>query len=173
MDVLSAFLNSTIKEEVYMEEPKGFQKGKNRELVCGLKKSIYGLHQSGRDWSMFITDKLKEQNFKRCINEPCIFYKEDMLLGLYEDDLLCVGKREEIENFIKKFSKEVEFRNLGEVKNILFLGVKKKDGGLLVSQEPYATQLLEQYAVKKHNVATSPLPINIDNEENNELPIDN
>ena len=51
MDVKTAYLNAPIDCDIYMEQPEGFEKvGKNGEkLVSKLKKSLYGLKQSGRN----------------------------------------------------------------------------------------------------------------------------
>ena len=50
MDVKTTFLHGDLEEEIYMEQPEGFiLKGKN-ELVCKLKKSLYGLRQYPRMW---------------------------------------------------------------------------------------------------------------------------
>jgi hypothetical protein len=46
MDVKSTFINGYLKEEVYMEQPEGFQLSNNPDLVCKLKKALYGLKQS-------------------------------------------------------------------------------------------------------------------------------
>ena len=43
MDVKSAFLNGNLTEEVYMEQPPGFQVKGKETLVCRLKKALYGL----------------------------------------------------------------------------------------------------------------------------------
>jgi hypothetical protein len=43
MDVKSSFLNGELEEEVYIEQPKGFQLSKNANYVCKLKKTLYGL----------------------------------------------------------------------------------------------------------------------------------
>ena len=43
MDVKSTFLNGDLNEEVYMEQPEGFELSDNHELVCKLKKYLYGL----------------------------------------------------------------------------------------------------------------------------------
>jgi hypothetical protein len=45
MDVKSYFLNGDLKEEVYMEQPEGFQLSNNPYFVCKLKKFLYGLKQ--------------------------------------------------------------------------------------------------------------------------------
>ena len=48
MDVKMVFQNSDIEEEVYMKQPEGFSSSINEQLVCKLKKSIYGLKQASR-----------------------------------------------------------------------------------------------------------------------------
>ena len=50
MDVVTAFLNGSLKEEIDMKQPEGFVKEGDDELVCKLKKSLYGLKQSPRCW---------------------------------------------------------------------------------------------------------------------------
>jgi hypothetical protein len=43
MDVKIIFLNSDFKEEVYVKQPKGFEKSNNENLVCKFNKTLYGL----------------------------------------------------------------------------------------------------------------------------------
>ena len=49
MDVKTTFLNGVIEEEVYIEQPGGFETHEKRN-VCRLKKSLYGLKQAPRAW---------------------------------------------------------------------------------------------------------------------------
>eukprot|EP00253_Pinus_taeda_P026059 PITA_26059 len=48
MNVKSAFLNGELKEEVYMEQPEGFDLTEGKDLVCKQKKALYGLKQAPR-----------------------------------------------------------------------------------------------------------------------------
>ena len=43
LDVKSAFLHSDLKEEIYMEQSKGFVAYGQEHLVYRLRKSLYGL----------------------------------------------------------------------------------------------------------------------------------
>ena len=46
MDVVTAFLNRQLDEEIYVLQPDGYDAPGEQHLVCKLKKSIYGLKQS-------------------------------------------------------------------------------------------------------------------------------
>ena len=50
LDVKTAFLHRNLEEEIFMEQPEGFKKPGTENLVCRLKKSLYGLKQSPRQW---------------------------------------------------------------------------------------------------------------------------
>jgi len=48
MDVKSAFLNGVLMEDVYIEQPLGYEKKGEEHKVCRLKKALYGLKQAPR-----------------------------------------------------------------------------------------------------------------------------
>jgi hypothetical protein len=50
MDMKSAFLNGPIKEEVYMEQPTGFEDDRYPDYIYELSKALYGLKQAPRAW---------------------------------------------------------------------------------------------------------------------------
>jgi hypothetical protein len=50
MDMKSAFLNGPIKEEVYVEQPSGFEDSEYPKHVYKLSKALYGLMQAPRAW---------------------------------------------------------------------------------------------------------------------------
>ena len=98
-DVTTAFLNGTLEEEVYMRQPEGFVHRGEEELVCKLKKSIYGLKQSPRCWNVALDTQLKEMGFTQSKNDPCIYYKniggEMFYMGVFFMILYWQGRQKE------------------------------------------------------------------------------
>jgi hypothetical protein len=50
MDVKTTLLHGDLEEEIYMKKPEGYAVKGKKELICKLKKSLYGLKQSPRMW---------------------------------------------------------------------------------------------------------------------------
>ena len=48
LNVKTAFLHGDLEEEIYMSQPMGFKTEEKENIVCKLKKSLYGLKQSPR-----------------------------------------------------------------------------------------------------------------------------
>jgi hypothetical protein len=65
MDVKTAFLNGVIEEEVYIEQPQGFEVEDRKSHVCRLKKDLYGLKQAPRAWYGHIDSFLTRLGFTK------------------------------------------------------------------------------------------------------------
>ncbi|GJS47083.1 retrovirus-related pol polyprotein from transposon TNT 1-94, partial [Tanacetum coccineum] len=65
MDVKSAFLNSKISEEVYVQQPPGFKSSEFPDHVCKLYKALYGLKQAPRAWYETLSTFLTQHKFVR------------------------------------------------------------------------------------------------------------
>ena len=80
MDVKSAFLNGVLKEEVYVEQPEGFEVKNAGHKVYKLKKALYGLKQAPRAWYSEIDAYLSTCNFKRSTSEATLYTRSDIFL---------------------------------------------------------------------------------------------
>ena len=65
MDVITAFLNAVVETNVYMRQPKGHEvASKNGELVCYLRKALYGTREAPRAWNALLTEWLVSYEWK-------------------------------------------------------------------------------------------------------------
>jgi hypothetical protein len=92
MDMKSTFLNGDLEEEVYIEQPKGFQLSENENYVCKLKKALYGLKQAPRAWYSRLDRYLQQQGFRKgnAYNNLYIKVNQDsiLLIEVYVDDII-------------------------------------------------------------------------------------
>ena len=75
-DFHSAFLNGELdsNEEVYMEQPEGYEKSDRKQYVCKLHKSLYGLKQAGRKWYDALCKALTKISFTQSEADPAMFH---------------------------------------------------------------------------------------------------
>ena len=75
MDVVTAFLEADIAEDIYMRQPEGYRQvdQHGEELVRKVLKSIYGLKQAPRNWNKTVSAWLVEYGFKQSTVDPCIY----------------------------------------------------------------------------------------------------
>nr|XP_017248276.1 PREDICTED: uncharacterized protein LOC108219369 [Daucus carota subsp. sativus] len=93
LDVNNAFFHGTLVEEVYMKVPEGIPNPDN--LVCLLRKSIYGLRQASRCWNYKLVAELFRQGFSQSKNDYSLFTKhcngKICIVSVYVDDVLLIG----------------------------------------------------------------------------------
>ena len=75
LDVKTAFLHGDLDEEIYMEQPEGFVHHRNEKFVCSLKKSLYGLKQSPRQWYKKFDSFMLSQKYVRSEYDHCVYFK--------------------------------------------------------------------------------------------------
>ena len=85
IDYTAAFVHATIDCLMYVECPKGFiEEGQ----VWKLKKSLYGLAQSPRNYFLYTKEKLLKMGFYQSESNPCFFISKDVIVLIYVDDAL-------------------------------------------------------------------------------------
>jgi len=130
MDVKTTFLHGDLEEEIYMKQPECFAVKGKKELVCKLKKSLYGLKQSPRMWYKKFDTFIGGLGFTRSKADHCVYFKligdHVIYLFLYVDDMLLVGNEKEIIRDLKtQLSSKFEKKDLGFVNYILGMGIKR------------------------------------------------
>ena len=125
MDVKCAFLNGYLNEEVFVEQPKGFEDPHFPNHVLRLKKALYGLKQALRTWYDRLTNYLLDRRFKRGYADQTLFVKKDedylLVAQVYVDEIVfgATIDARAIE-FFEEMKKEFEMSMVGEL--TFFLG---------------------------------------------------
>jgi hypothetical protein len=157
-DVKTAFLYGELEEEVYLQQPEGFDDGSGH--VFRLKRSLYGPKQAPRCWNKRFLSFTEKAGLKNSTADPCLFYRtqEDSFLNvaIYVDDGLVVGnKDEEIEVFLRLMQ---EFRiTVGSLENFIGMQIKcQSDWSIFVSQDGYTNKILQKFSMAEARGVSTP-----------------
>jgi hypothetical protein len=175
LDVPTAFLNADLEEEVYMELPEGYRDGKEH-LVCRLKKSLYGLKQSPRNWYMLVSKFiLDELGYKPTVSDPCLFHRRSksgrlMMLFLFVDDFQSSYHHEDTAEWSEvkdRLVRRFNTKDLGPSKWILGMCITRNREALTITldQELYVTKALERYGFAECKTAPTPEVVGAAHEE--------
>jgi hypothetical protein len=130
MDVKTTFLHGDLEEEIYMKQLEGYVVKGKKELVCKLKKSLYGLNQSPRMWYKKFDTYILGLGFTRSKEDHYVYFKliGDHLtyLVFYVDDMLPIGNNNEIIQDVKtQFPSKFDMKDFGASNFILDMEIKK------------------------------------------------
>ena len=125
LDVKTAFLHGELEEDIYMTQPDGFQVPEKEDYVCKLKKSLYGLKQSPRQWYKRFDGFMIEIGYNRSPYDCCVYHSKlkngsYIYLVLYVDDMLiAIENNSDIQRLKGLLSAKFEMKDLGAAKKIL------------------------------------------------------
>jgi hypothetical protein len=120
MDVKTTFLNGAIEEEVFIEQPQGFEVHSRDTHICRLKKSLYGLKQAPRAWYARMDNYLTRLGFSKSLADPNLYYKvmdnAPVIILLYVD-LFITSEESLIIQCKKELASEFDMKDLGLIVN--------------------------------------------------------
>ena len=137
LDVKTAFLHGDLEEEIYMQQPQGYEVKGKEKLVCRLKKSLYGLKQAPRQWYLKFDKFMFEQ-----------------------DDMLVAGSNmQEINVHKRKLENSFAMKDLGATKQILGMRITRdrKNRKLTLSQSEYIEKVLKRFNMQNAKPVSIPL----------------
>ncbi|KAK2073811.1 hypothetical protein P8C59_008060 [Phyllachora maydis] len=176
-DFIGAFLNSALREEIYIEIPKGlldlaasnkaiyklllkYSYNPSTSNIIKLSKALYSLKQSPREWQDKLKILLKSLGYLPLISDPGVFYnaKTCHFIVTYMDNCLFIGPNiGYITDLKKQLNKVYTIEDLGPA--AYFLGVQiirdRRNRRLWLNQSQYIEE-----AVSRFNLADSK-PISI------------
>lgn len=161
MDIKTAYLHANIEEEIFLEQPQGFEEGDN--MVCLLIKSLYGLKQAGRNWYGHLRSHLESMDFKVSSFDSCLFVKEwEGSFGyvcIWVDDIYYYCQDLKFFDWFKDaMSAGLTIGDIGPLQ--WFLGMQiscNGEQGIRVNQSSYVQRLLQRFGMDECKPSSTPL----------------
>eukprot|EP00253_Pinus_taeda_P001525 PITA_01525 len=130
LDVKTPFLHGDLEEEIYMQQPQGYEVKGKEKLVCRLKKSLYGLKQAPRQWYLKFDKFMSEQG----------------------------SNMQEINVLKRKLANSFAMKDLGAAKQILGMRITRdrKNRKLTFSQNEYIQKVLKRFNMHNAKPVSTP-----------------
>lgn len=165
MDVKTAFLHGNLEEDLYMEQPEGYVDKHKPDHVCLLKKSLYGLKQSPRQWNRRFDEFMSIQGYSRSDSDACVYTKETsngslVYLLLYVDDMLLAAQdMKDIRRLKDQLESSFEMKDLGPARRILGMDIfrDREKGILRLSQSVYIKKVIANFRMQDAKTAATPI----------------
>ena len=151
VDVDQAYLQASMDRDVYIEIPEGYNEAMGTDLdpnrdIMRLNKSLPGLKQSGRMWSMEYQATFRELGLKPCLTDPCVFVDDHTVLTIYVDDMLiCSPRRERADEIINVLQERYGCKNMGDLRTLLGMRIVVNDRGVIIDQPGYIEKVVEKH----------------------------
>ena len=177
MDVNSAYLNADIDTEIYVEQPKGFIKTdkSGRKLVWKLKKSLYGLKQSGRNWNNLLHKCLIDENFNQSLADTCVYTKFEgdsiTIILFWVDDIIIAANNFDVLNTVKrKFHNMFKMKDMGVLSWFLGIEFKFTNGNIIMNQNKYCLKILDKFDMNECKPKSIPCDASVNKTMNYDSP---
>ena len=168
LDVKTTFLHGDLEEEIYMRQPEGFVCKGKEDLVCRLRKSLYGLKQSPRMWYQKFDSYVLQHGFSRSNVDHCVYVKRlenvFVILTLYVDDMLLIGNSKELINSVKGLlAAQFDMKDLGAANFILGMQITRdrQSCKLWLWQRKYIEEVLKKFNMVDCKPVKTPMTLGV------------
>jgi hypothetical protein len=147
-----------------MRQPKGLEAQGKEHMVCLLKRAIYGLKQAGREWYEHLCGIMFTIGFTRCRVEHAVFYKytgkDALIVAVDVDDMTLAGNSKSVISIFKdQLRRELKIKDLGELKWLLGIEVKRDRTRRTISfsQSSYIDKIIARFGLQDAKPLSTPL----------------
>jgi hypothetical protein len=168
IDIKGAYLNGelTTDEIIYMRQPPGFESKDHPRRVCRLRKTLYGLKQSGRRWYQKLVEILVDKlGFTQCDVDQAVFFTrteagELIIIVIHVDDCTIAASSIDAINRLKEqLRTHVEITDLGELHWLLGIEVtRNRDNHTIsLSQKSYLESIICRFNFEDLKPVSNPM----------------
>lgn len=164
MDIKAAYLNSYLKEHIYMTVPKEFP---TEGTLCKLRKAIYGLRQASQAWIAEFESFMKDNGFVNSEVDTCLYRKNKSeekktvyVLNYVDDILISSSSNADIKEFKFKLIQRYTIKEITQVRRFIGLEINQTDNYITISQTDHIRKLLKTSELEMANPRRIPMEPN-------------
>jgi hypothetical protein len=177
LDAPNAFLNGDMEEdEVYMEQPEGYNDPEFPNHVCRLLKALYGLKQAPLRWNSKLNLSLvNDLKLTRHSHDPCVYYRFNqdgtwIITLVYVDDIILGGTTDEVNRAITVLKDSYKCVNLGPISRYIGISIVDQKDGYFLNQSDEIERMLRKFDMWDVKSTTTPFDTNLDHSNVKDAP---
>lgn len=154
LDVTTAFLHGVLREEIYLEQPKGRIIGGQENKVYRLHKSLYGLKQASRNWNEKFGEFLSRFGLNPSNADTCVYHLrrggEMTVVSIWVDDGLVASSSKQVISEIIHYL-QLEFEIVSRPADYfvgLLISRDRENRCLHLSQPTYINKILSKFSMQ-------------------------
>ena len=163
VDISAAFTNGDLDEYIYMQQPEGFHEG-GPNKVFRLRKSLYGLKQSARQWNIKLHGVLSKMGYKRIEADRSVYIYSNgsvrIFVPIYIDDITFASKSTSaVDAAVKELSSHFKCRDLGATEFLLGVGITRDrpKRTIMLHQRQFILDMLDRYGMSDCHPVQTPM----------------
>jgi hypothetical protein len=161
MDVKTAFLYGSVKEDIYVEQPTGFADDSGK--VCKLNRALYGLKQSPRIWYETLSGFLETLGYYALNADLAVFFNGKTFVTVFVDDLQIFGPNlPDINKLKRALNQRFQMTDLGPTKYYLGMEITRDrpNRTIRLSQRGYIEQVIKDFGFWNAKIKPTPMTQN-------------
>nr|GEV33395.1 retrovirus-related Pol polyprotein from transposon TNT 1-94 [Tanacetum cinerariifolium] len=164
MNVKTAFLHGSLKEDVYVCQPEGFIDADHPSHAYKLKKALYWLKQASRAWYDELSTFLLQNRFSKGNIDPTLFTRhfDDNILvvQVYVYEIIFGSTNPRYATLFSDLMKShFEMSMMGEMTFLFGLQVNQSPSGIFINQSNYVNEILKKYGLNTCDIIGTPMDI--------------
>ncbi|GJX86489.1 retrovirus-related pol polyprotein from transposon TNT 1-94 [Tanacetum coccineum] len=164
MDIKTALLHGTLKEDVYVCQPEGFIDADHPSPVYKLNKALYGLKQAPKAWYDELSMFLLQNHFFKGTIDPMLFirrFNDDILVvHVYVDNIIFGSTHlRYTQLFFNLMKSRFEMSMMGEMTFFFGLQVNQSPRGIFINQSKYVLEIFKKYRMESCDPVGTPMEI--------------
>ena len=127
-------------------------------------KNLCGLKDAGNTWHNHLRDGLiGDLNFKQSLVDPCLFYRDKVLLVIYVDDCIIFSpEKKHADQLIEELKAKFTLEDEGDINSCLGINIARPAKDTIKMNQPaLAKRIIESLSLKDQRVHDAPTEPNV------------